>query len=172
MTPSLARMVMAQNKALAFPIKWFSIPQCWRYERMTLGRRREHYQWNMDVWGVAGVEAEAELLAATVAFMREVGLSEADVGIKVSTRGVLAELLPSLGVPEERFASTCVLVDKLDKLPEEEVRAALLEQGMAADAADTLLRTLAVRDFAALEQIMAEGSPAVAELRQLFGLAA
>ena len=64
MTPSLARMVMAKKGGLSFPLKWFSFPQCWRYERMTRGRRREHYQWNMDIWGVPGVEAEAELLAA------------------------------------------------------------------------------------------------------------
>jgi histidyl-tRNA synthetase len=47
MTPSLARMVMAKKGALPLPLKWFSIPQCWRYERMTRGRRREHFQWNM-----------------------------------------------------------------------------------------------------------------------------
>ena len=61
MTPSLARMVLAKGGGLPLPLKWFSIPQCWRYERMTRGRRREHYQWNMDIWGVAGEEAEAEL---------------------------------------------------------------------------------------------------------------
>mmetsp|Transcript_72184 Transcript_72184/g.145230 ORF Transcript_72184/g.145230 Transcript_72184/m.145230 type:complete len:191 (-) Transcript_72184:1-573(-) len=49
MTPSLARMVLAKKNGLALPLKWFAIPQCWRYERMTRGRRREHYQWNMDV---------------------------------------------------------------------------------------------------------------------------
>ncbi len=51
MTPSLARMVMARQNGLTLPIKWFSIPQCWRYERTTRGRRREHFQWNMDIWG-------------------------------------------------------------------------------------------------------------------------
>ncbi len=51
MTPSLARMVMARRNGLTLPIKWFSIPQCWRYERTTRGRRREHFQWNMDIWG-------------------------------------------------------------------------------------------------------------------------
>jgi len=61
MTPSLARMVMAKGKGMNLPIKYYSIPQCWRYERMTRGRRREHYQWNMDVWGVEGVSAEAEV---------------------------------------------------------------------------------------------------------------
>ncbi len=51
MTPSLARMVMARRNGITLPVKWFSIPQCWRYERTTRGRRREHFQWNMDIWG-------------------------------------------------------------------------------------------------------------------------
>ena len=57
--------------------------------------------------------AEVELLAAAVSFVRSVGLTPADVGIKISTRSVLSELLTSLGVPDEKFAATCVLVDKL-----------------------------------------------------------
>jgi histidyl-tRNA synthetase len=84
MTPSLARMVLARGKALAMPLKWMAIPQCWRYERMTKGRRREHYQWNMDIWGVSGVEAEAELLSAIVASFQSMGITAEDVGIKVS----------------------------------------------------------------------------------------
>jgi histidyl-tRNA synthetase len=116
MTPSLARMVMAKKGGLSLPLKWFSIPQCWRYERMTRGRRREHYQWNMDVWGVSGVEAEAELLSAMVDFFERVGLSAEDVGIKVNSRLVIGEVLSELGIPEEKFAATCVLVDKLEKV--------------------------------------------------------
>jgi histidyl-tRNA synthetase len=116
MTPSLARMVMAKKGGLNMPLKWFSIPQCWRYERMTRGRRREHYQWNMDVWGVESVTVEAELLSAMVGFFKRVGLSSEDVGIKVNSRGVIGEVLRELGVPEEKFAGTCVLVDKLEKV--------------------------------------------------------
>ena len=116
MTPSLARMVMAKKGGLNLPLKWYSIPQCWRYERMTRGRRREHFQWNMDVWGVDGVEAEAELLSAMVDFFERVGLSSEDVGIKVNSRLVIGEVLSELGIPEEKFAATCVLVDKLDKV--------------------------------------------------------
>merc|ERR1719171_2467223 len=130
MTPSLARMVLGKRNALPMPLKWFSIPQCWRYERMTRGRRREHYQWNLDVWGVSGLTAEVELLSAAVSFMKSVGLTSSNVGIKLSTRSVLSELLTSLGVPDDKFASTCVLIDKLDKLPEDEVRSLLLEQGL------------------------------------------
>lgn len=116
MTPSLARMVMAKKGGLNLPLKWYSIPQCWRYERMTRGRRREHYQWNLDVWGVSGVEVEAELIAAMVLFFKRVGLSSEDVGIKVNSRNVIGEVLTELGVPEEKFAGTCVLVDKLEKV--------------------------------------------------------
>ena len=60
------------GKSLVLPAKWFAVGQCWRYERMTRGRRREHYQWNMDIVGVAGVEAEAELLAAITTFFKAV----------------------------------------------------------------------------------------------------
>ncbi|CAN0448456.1 unnamed protein product, partial [Discosporangium mesarthrocarpum] len=83
---------------------------------MTRGRRREHYQWNMDIWGVEGVEAEAELLGAIVTFFKRVGLKAEDVGIRVNSRGVLTEMLTSLGVPEDKHTATCVLVDKLDKV--------------------------------------------------------
>ena len=107
--------------------------------RPARGRRREHYQWNLDVWGVDGVAAEAELLAAAVGFCERVGLTAADVGVKVSTRGVLAELLSKVGVPAERFAAVAVVVDKLDKLPEEEVRSLLGEQGLGGDVVDALL---------------------------------
>ena len=56
LTPSLARLVLSQGKSLPLPAKWFTIGQCWRYERTTRGRRGEHYQWNMDIVGVEGVE--------------------------------------------------------------------------------------------------------------------
>src|SRR3546814_5165983 len=60
-TPSLARMIAGRGGALHTPITWFSIPQCWRYERMSRGRKREHYQWNVDIWGVRSDEHTSEL---------------------------------------------------------------------------------------------------------------
>ena len=60
MTPTLARMIAAKQGQLSFPVKWFTVAQCFRYERMTRGRKREHYQWNMDVIGEESVSAEAE----------------------------------------------------------------------------------------------------------------
>ncbi|RWR91586.1 histidine--tRNA ligase, chloroplastic/mitochondrial isoform X1 [Cinnamomum micranthum f. kanehirae] len=58
LTPSLARLVIQKGKSVSLPLKWFAIGQCWRYERTTGGRRREHYQWNMDIIGVPGVADE------------------------------------------------------------------------------------------------------------------
>ncbi|KAF5951331.1 hypothetical protein HYC85_009275 [Camellia sinensis] len=55
LTPSLARLVIQKGKSVSLPLKWFAVGQCWRYERMTRGRRREHYQWNMDIIGVPDV---------------------------------------------------------------------------------------------------------------------
>ena len=82
LTPSLARLIMQKGKSLAVPAKWFAIGQCWRYERMTRGRRREHYQWNMDIVGVEGVEAEVELLERDLPFFRAWGSQAKMLGLK------------------------------------------------------------------------------------------
>lgn len=116
MTPSLARMVLAKKTSLLFPLKWFSIPQCWRYERMTRGRRREHYQWNMDLFGVTGIEAEAELLSAIVFAFQQMKLSAQHVGLKINSRKLLNDLMARVNIPPEKWVATCVLVDKLDKV--------------------------------------------------------
>ncbi|GER25781.1 histidine--tRNA ligase [Striga asiatica] len=86
LTPSLARLVIQKGKSVSLPLKWFAIGQCWRYERMTRGRRREHYQWNMDIIGVPNVAAEAELISSIVTFFKRIGITASDVGFKVSSR--------------------------------------------------------------------------------------
>ena len=68
MTPTLARMVMAKRGSLSMPLRWFSIPQCFRYQRMQKGRKREHFQWNMDICGLESVVAEVELMSAQAEF--------------------------------------------------------------------------------------------------------
>jgi len=170
MTPSLARMVMAKKGGLGLPFKWFSIPQCWRYERMTRGRRREHYQWNMDIWGVEGVETEAELLAAMVDFFERVGLSAEDVGIKVNSRMVIGEVLSELGIPEEKFAATCVLVDKLEKVPIDAIQGDLEELGLDRSVVEKLLQVLTNKSIDAIAEVLGEDSEAVQQLSQLLNL--
>src|SRR6266536_4366588 len=75
MTPTFARMVAARANALRKPIRWFSIPQLFRYERQQKGRLREHFQLNADIVGEPGVAADAELLAAALDVMRSLGLT-------------------------------------------------------------------------------------------------
>ncbi|CAI0407689.1 unnamed protein product [Linum tenue] len=89
LTPSLARLVIQKGKSAPLPLKWFAVGQCWRYERMTKGRRREHYQWNMDIIGVPEVTAEAELISSIVTFFKRIGITASDVGFKISSRKVL-----------------------------------------------------------------------------------
>mmetsp|Transcript_37185 Transcript_37185/g.83560 ORF Transcript_37185/g.83560 Transcript_37185/m.83560 type:complete len:507 (-) Transcript_37185:11-1531(-) len=170
MTPSLARMVMAKKGGLNLPLKWFSIPQCWRYERMTRGRRREHFQWNMDIWGVNGIEAEAELLSAMVTFFKNVGLTSEDVGIKLNSRGVIGEVLTELGVPEEKFAATCVLVDKLEKVPIAAIQGELEELGLETSTIEKLTDVLTNTSIESISAVLPKDSVAVKELTQLFEL--
>ena len=170
MTPSLVRMLLQKGGALPLPIRWFSIPQCWRYERMTRGRGREHYQWNMDIYGVPGVAAEAELLAAIVHFFTAVGLQAGDIEIRVSSRKVLEEVLTTAGVPAAQFAAVCVLVDKLEKLPREAIEGDLVDLGLETELIDTILETLSLKTIEDLEQALGADSEALADLRGLFQL--
>jgi len=173
LTPSLARMVIARQGELALPLRWFSIPQCWRYERMTRGRRREHYQWNMDVWGVPGVEAEAELVAAVFALLARLGLARGDVRVRVSSRALLESLARGSDLVGERFGALCVAVDKLGKIGAEAVAAQLTDPAgpvrLGAAEADALLGFLGVRELAeARRRLPAAAAPALAALDALF----
>jgi histidyl-tRNA synthetase len=168
MTPSLARMVMSRAGVLPMPIKWYSIPQCWRYERTQRGRGREHYQWNVDIWGTDAISADAELISVLVTFFKSVGLTEKDLVIKMSSRKVLEEVLGSLGLEGDIFAKTCIIVDKMDKLPTDVVSEQLGDLGLEKSAIQTIQSTLAIKDMNSLEEILGKESAAVTELKSLF----
>src|SRR6478735_6233045 len=93
MTPTVARMVAAKANALRKPIRWFSVPQLFRYERQQRGRLREHFQLNVDIIGESSVAADAELLAVAIDVMRAVGLGAGDVRARVSDRRLLTAAL-------------------------------------------------------------------------------
>ena len=99
MTPTLARMVLnlmcaeTGNMSALLPLKWYSIPQCWRFETTQRGRKREHYQFNCDIVGVDNVTGDVEILALMVDFFRSVGLTEKQIKIKVNSRKVLQAVM-------------------------------------------------------------------------------
>ena len=179
MTPSLARMVLslmrAETGAIAavLPLKWYSIPQCWRFETTQRGRKREHYQWNMDIVGVSEVTAEAELLSAVVTFFESVGITSKDVGLKINSRKVLGAVLNTAGVPAEKFAETCVIIDKLDKIGADAVKQELAKQvGLSTAVADTIVAATGAKTLEEFADIAGVGESAeVQELRRLFALA-
>src|SRR5688500_4282192 len=105
MTPTLARMVAARANALRKPVRWFSMPQLFRYERQQRGRLREHFQLNVDIIGEASVAADAELLAVAIDVMRAVGLTSADVRARVSDRRLLNAILRHVGVCDKSMVT-------------------------------------------------------------------
>ena len=168
MTPSLARMVMARAGGLPMPIKWFSIPQCWRYERTQRGRGREHYQWNVDIWGTTEISADAELISVLVTFFEGIGLTAKDIVIRVSSRKVLEEVLGSLGMEEDIFAQTCIIVDKMDKLSSDVIEDQLSDLGHDSKVVTTIQAVLGIKDMNSLQKALKDESVAVSELNLLF----
>ncbi len=168
MTPSLARMVMARAGGLPMPIKWFSIPQCWRYERTQRGRGREHYQWNVDIWGTTEISADAELISVLVTFFEGIGLTAKDIVIRVSSRKVLEEVLGSLGLEGDIFAQTCIIVDKMDKLSSDVIEDQLSDLGHDSKVVTTIQEVLGIKDMDSLQKALKDESVAVSELNLLF----
>jgi histidyl-tRNA synthetase len=142
MTPTLARMVAAKANAMRKPIRWFSMPQLFRYERQQKGRLREHFQLNVDIIGESSVAADAELLAVAIDVMRGVGLTEHDVRARVSDRRLLTAVLTESGVSRDELAGVFAAVDKMGREPRE-VTLGKIERAVArADARRAIERIL------------------------------
>ena len=129
MTPSLARMIAAKRKGLKFPLRWFSIPNVFRYERPQRGRRREHWQLNCDLMGIAGIEADVEIISLAHSIMKVFGAKDEDFVIKVGSRANLTRWLMEFNVPTEKHREVLMLIDKKGKMPEDERKQKLKELG-------------------------------------------
>jgi histidyl-tRNA synthetase len=117
MTPTVARMVAARANSLRRPVRWFTMPQLFRYERQQKGRLREHFQLNVDIFGEADVSADAEVLAVAIEIMRTLGLGPDAVRARVSDRRLLNALLAAAGVTEEQLPATYGVIDKIERTP-------------------------------------------------------
>src|SRR5215212_669557 len=171
MTPTLARMAAAKANALRKPIRWFSLPQLFRYERQQRGRLRERFQPNVVIIGEADVTADAELLAVAIEIMRGCGLSSSDVRARVSDRRLLRALLASLGVGDDVAPAVFGVIDKLERQPREISREKLAGLGMSTDAIDSLLSLMGDITLDEIERRFADAPEVVAlvaELRRYF----
>ena len=139
MTPTVARMIAARANALRKPVRWFSMPQLFRYERQQKGRLREHYQLNVDLFGASEVAADAELLAVALDIMRAFGLTPDDIVARVSDRRILTAYLASLGVTAGGMDAAYGVIDKLERTPRDVSAERLAALGLAPSAVEALL---------------------------------
>ena len=154
MTPTLARMVAQRQKELSFPLKWTTIAQCFRYERMTKGRKREHYQWNLDIIGEDSVLAEAEVIGAACDALRRMGLSSTDFKVHVSSRKFLGELLAKSGIAADRHAQVFLALDKRGKMPDAEIAAMLKDGGLSDAEIEATFAIMETKDYSACSELV------------------
>lgn len=130
MTPTVARMVAAAERSYKKPIKWFSMPQLFRYEKQQKGRLREHFQFNCDLFGEPGPGADAEVVALLIDVLRGLGLTAEDFVIRLSTRQAWQQFFERSGGDPSRAYEFYQIVDKLDREPTEVSGPKLAELGV------------------------------------------
>jgi histidyl-tRNA synthetase len=161
MTPSLARILGDRSRGMSKPIRWFSMPQLFRYERQQRGRLREHFQWNVDVVGEEGIAADAEVLAVAIDGLRDLGLTSEDFVARVSDRRLLTALLKVVGVADDELAPAFAVIDKIERMPREKAIEVLgSDVELDGDQIETLFGIL---DSSGLEEL-AEGFGGHAEV--------
>ena len=154
MTPSLARMIAAKSQGLPKPIKWYSIPRLFRYEKPQRGRLREFFQLNLDIVGVEGVEADAEIIAAGVEVLRAFGLTADDFVVRYSDRRLLDAVLGGLSIPEGNREAIYSALDRLARDDEGAVIEKLGEAGVPRTTARTLVEAIGRGDLAGLQDAL------------------
>lgn len=120
MTPSVSRMVANKRQELIYPLRWYSIPNLWRYERPQRGRQREFWQLNVDIFGVEGLEADLEIIQVTDAIFKNFGAKPAMYTINVNSRKLMDFVLSDyLQLNTEQAITMGRLIDKMKKMPVE-----------------------------------------------------
>ena len=155
MTPTVCRLVGEKASALKRPIKWFSIGEFYRYERMQKGRGRCFNQFNADIFGEPGPEAEIELIALLVQCLCAFGLTEQDFYVRLSDRNLWFYYLEALGLDESRIRAVLGAVDKFEKYGDEAFKAYGEQFGpLDVTLKAKVLAFLQIKSLAALEQAL------------------
>lgn len=171
MTPSVSRMVAARRQELAYPLRLYSIPNLWRYERPQHGRLREHWQLNVDIFGVAGIAADHEVILMADSILRAYGAKRTSYAIRISSRALINWLmLEYLRLDYTQASSFMRLIDRMAKISQKEFVAladALLSPAQReTDVLQRLVALLKVKRLVELP-LVTQQHPAVAELAKL-----
>jgi histidyl-tRNA synthetase len=168
MTPTVCRLVGDKAPTLKRPVKWFSIAEFYRYERMQKGRGRCFFQFNADIFGEPGVEAETELISLLVQCLRGFGLDAQDFFVRLSDRNLWFHYLEALGFDEPRSRAILAAVDKYEKIGDDAFKPYAGQFGAPLDATtkQKILAFLQIKSLEALEAALAPFamSPAAAKL--------
>ncbi|MFA6315090.1 MAG: histidine--tRNA ligase [Candidatus Paceibacterota bacterium] len=128
MTPTVARMVAAKRRELVFPLRWYSIPNLFRYEQPQRGRVREHWQLNVDIFGVTSLSAEIEIINIAYDITRAYGLNDSDFEIRINNRKIMNYVTRDIfGLDPDKAKKLSKLIDKKDKVRPEWFEAAAME---------------------------------------------
>ncbi|HZL77352.1 MAG TPA: histidine--tRNA ligase [Candidatus Limnocylindrales bacterium] len=139
MTPTLARMVAAHERNYKKPIKWFAIPQLFRYERQQKGRLREHFQFNADLVGETDPAADAELIALLIDTLRAFGLTAEDFVIRLSSRNAWQDFFKHGGGDTAHEYNFFQIIDKLERTAPEESEKKLAAMGFSRAAVNAFI---------------------------------
>jgi histidyl-tRNA synthetase len=171
MTPTVSRMVAARRQELAYPLRWYSIPNLWRYERPQRGRLREHWQLNVDIFGVDNLLAEAEVIQVADAILKAAGATHDMYSIKINSRKLMDFIFTEyLQLDSVQVHLVSKLIDRMNKMPREafmaEVEAVFTPSQRDAGASNKLIGLLRTKTIEHLPEAIAHSNPAM-ELKEL-----
>ncbi len=174
MTPTVSRMVAARRQELGYPLRWYSIPNLWRYERPQRGRLREHWQLNVDIFGVQGIAAEHEVITLTDAMFKAFGASQDMYEIRLNSRKLVDDALSSyVGLGKKEAHDVSKLIDRMHKMDRSKFISAIDEalepKAREAGAAERLISLLDVKDLKDLPEELC-GHASALELRQMLSM--
>jgi histidyl-tRNA synthetase len=167
MTPSLARMVASRSTQLKKPIRWFSIPQLFRYERQQRGRLREHFQLNCDLIGEPGPLADAEVIALATDVVRAFGFTSKDIRVRISDRRLISQLLYSLDLTEVQVGAIYNWLDKQGRSASVNNLQRLHDLSIDPDIIAFLEAACQVRDIGKLKRVLAKKPDLQLSIRNL-----
>ncbi|MBI4130504.1 histidine--tRNA ligase [Candidatus Roizmanbacteria bacterium] len=147
-TPTHARMVSARQQELIYPLRWFSIGPCFRYEAPQKGRGREFYQFDVELIGPTSPLSDAEIIAVAIKLLQSVGLTSKDVVVKINSRKLMEFKLSLLNIPKSQTPNVFRLIDKKDKMNEDAWKKYATTIGLSTDQTKNLQKILTDRDVA------------------------
>ena len=169
MTPTVARMVAAKKREFSFPLRWYSIPNLFRYEQPQKGRLREHWQLNADIFGVESIEAEIEMISIAHAIMKAFGLKDSDYEIRVNDRKIMNYILEDfLSLSPSESHNVSKIIDKKDKMSREDFAEKI--SSVVSEKSDELLNLLHsknLEEFISLLPEKARSHQGVLEIKEL-----